>query len=322
MDTVFFLAANSGKGFYSLYDGFPERRGVFLSIIKGGPGTGKSGFMRRISAAAKQSGLDTEEIICSGDPDSLDALYIPALGRAWMDGTAPHVREPKVFAADAGYEDLGRFCAHPLGKNDAALACEINRDYKAVYAQAYSLLAAAARTADCAREAPLSCAGAEKISELIGEAGKPGFIKRRFLSAISCKGRVRLAGTLRELCRCTVMLSDEGLEHAARTAEEAGLGAIVCPQPLRPDRLDAVLLPERSLAFVSRAWESESTESIEAEPEENEFAAMRDALLDHACALLAKAKGMHDELERVYRPYMDFPSLTAYTDSVIHSLFD
>ncbi|MEI3085729.1 MAG: hypothetical protein V8S87_06850 [Oscillospiraceae bacterium] len=86
MDTVFFLAANSGRGFYSLYDGFPERRGVFLSIIKGGPGTGKSGFMRRISAAAKQSGLDTEEIICSGDPDSLDALYIPALGRAWMDG--------------------------------------------------------------------------------------------------------------------------------------------------------------------------------------------------------------------------------------------
>ena len=322
MDTVFFLAANSGKGFYSLYDGFPERRGVFLSIIKGGPGTGKSGFMRRISAAAKQSGLDTEEIICSGDPDSLDALYIPALGRAWMDGTAPHVREPKVFAADAGYEDLGRFCALPLGKNDAALAREINRDYKAVYAQAYSLLAAAARTADCAREAPLSCAGAEKISALIGEAGEPGFIKRRFLSAVSCMGRVRLAGTLRELCPHTIMLSDEGLDHAARMAVEAGLGAIICPQPLRPDRLDAVLLPERSLAFVSRAWERESTESIEAEAEENEFAALRDVLLDHACALLAKAKGMHDELERVYRPYMDFSSLTAYTDRVIHSLLD
>ena len=322
MDTVFFLAANSGKGFYSLYDGFPERRGVFLSIIKGGPGTGKSGFMRRISAAAKQAGLDTEEIICSGDPDSLDALYIPALGRAWMDGTAPHVLEPKVFAADAGYEDLGRFCASPLGKGDAALACEINRDYKAVYAQAYSLLSAAAQTADCAREAPLSCAGAEKISELIGDAGEPGFIKRRFLSAVSCKGRVRLAGMLRELCSHTVMLSDEGLEHAARLAEEAGLSAVICPQPLRPDRLDAVLLPERSLAFVSRAWERESVESIEAEAEENEFAALRDALLDHACTLLAKAKGMHDELERVYRPYMDFPSLTAYTDSVIHSLFD
>ena len=321
MDTVFFLAANSGRGFYSLYDGFPERRGVFLSIIKGGPGTGKSGFMRRISAAAKQSGLDTEEIICSGDPDSLDALYIPALGRAWMDGTAPHVREPKVFAADAGYEDLGRFCAHPLGKNDAALAREIDRDYKAVYAQAYRLLAAAAQTADCANETPLSCAGAEKISELIGEAGEPGFIKRRFLRAVSCKGRVRLAGTLRELCPRAVMLSDEGLEHAARLAEGNGLSAVVCPQPLRPDKLDAVLLPERYLAFVSRAWERESTESIEAECE-NQYAPLLDELLDAACAQLAKAKGMHDELERVYRPYMDFSALTEYTEGVISSLFD
>lgn len=321
MDTVFFLAANSGRGFYSLYDGFPELRGVFLSIIKGGPGTGKSGFMRRISAAAKQSGLDTEEIICSGDPDSLDALYIPALGRAWMDGTAPHVREPKVFAADAGYEDLGRFCAHPLGKNDAALAREIDRDYKAVYAQAYRLLAAAAQTADCANETPLSCAGAEKISELIGEAGEPGFIKRRFLRAVSCKGRVRLAGTLRELCPRAVMLSDEGLEHAARLAEGNGLSAVVCPQPLRPDKLDAVLLPERSLAFVSRAWERESTESIEAECE-NQYAPLLDELLDAACAQLAKAKGMHDELERVYRPYMDFSALTEYTEGVISSLFD
>ena len=321
MDTVFFLAANSGRGFYSLYDGFPELRGVFLSIIKGGPGTGKSGFMRRISAAAKQSGLDTEEIICSGDPDSLDALYIPALGRAWMDGTAPHVREPKVFAADAGYEDLGRFCAHPLGKNDAALAREIGRDYKAVYAQAYRLLAAAAQTTDCANETPLSCAGAEKISELIGEAGEPGFIKRRFLRAVSCKGRVRLAGTLRELCPRAVMLSDEGLEHAARLVEGNGLSAVVCPQPLRPDKLDAVLLPERYLAFVSRAWERESTESIEAECE-NQYAPLLDELLDAACAQLAKAKGMHDELERVYRPYMDFSALTEYTEGVISSLFD
>ena len=94
---------------------------------------------------------------------------------------------------------------------------------------------------------PLSCAGAEKISELIGEASEPGFIKRRFLRALSCKGRVRLAGTLRELCSRIVMLSDEGLEQTARLAEESGLSAIVCPQPLRPDKLDAVLLPGSSL---------------------------------------------------------------------------
>ena len=42
----------------------------------------------------------------------------------------------------------------------------------------------------------------------------------------------------------------------------------------------------------------------------------------HATIELDKAKGMHDELERVYRPYMDFSALTEYTDGVISSLFD
>lgn len=96
MDRVFFLAANSGRGFYSLNDSFPPE-GVFLHIIKGGPGTGKSGFLRRIRSAAEERGLDTETVLCSGDPDSLDALYIPAIAQAWVDGTAPHVREPSVF---------------------------------------------------------------------------------------------------------------------------------------------------------------------------------------------------------------------------------
>ena len=157
--------------------------------------------------------------------------------------------------------------------------------------------------------------------DIAGPVFTENMLQRRFLRAVSCKGRVRLAGTLRELCPRAVMLSDEGLEHAARTAEENGLSAIVCPQPLRPDKLDAVLLPERSLAFVSRAWERESTESIEAESE-NEYAPMLDELLGAACAQLAKAKGMHDELERVYRPYMDFAALTEYTERVISSLLD
>ena len=72
---------------------------------------------------------------------------------------------------------------------------------------------------------------------------------------------------------------------------------------------------------ICRAWGRESTESIEDEAE-NEYAPLLDELLDAACTQLDKAKGMHDELERVYRPYMDFSALTEYTDGVISSLFD
>ena len=87
----YFLGGNTPQGFYSLYlqlsvsDLF---RAVY--IIKSGPGSGKSSLMRRVGRHVQAAGLETEEVLCSGDPDSLDALIVPALGAAIVDGTAPH----------------------------------------------------------------------------------------------------------------------------------------------------------------------------------------------------------------------------------------
>ena len=86
----YFLGANTGKGFVSLYDEFckPES-GNFLYVIKGGPGCGKSSFMKKIGKAAEDAGLDVEYVICSGDPDSLDGVLIPAWHVGYADGTQP-----------------------------------------------------------------------------------------------------------------------------------------------------------------------------------------------------------------------------------------
>jgi len=91
----YFLGANSPSGFYSLYPELirPESaRAVY--ILKGGPGCGKSTLMRRVGRRMEEEGLETEYILCSGDPDSLDALLLPQLGAAIVDGTAPHVVVP------------------------------------------------------------------------------------------------------------------------------------------------------------------------------------------------------------------------------------
>ena len=45
--------------------------------------------MRKIGAWAQEAGLETEYILCSGDPDSLDAVILPTKGVAVVDGTAP-----------------------------------------------------------------------------------------------------------------------------------------------------------------------------------------------------------------------------------------
>ena len=136
MIQTYFLGANCGKGFVSLCAGFPPEEDAFLHILKGGPGTGKSGFMRRIGEAAEERGLDVHYVLCSGDPDSLDGVYIPALHQAWVDGTAPHVAEPRHFGADSDYVNLGDFVRLPMAEKDR----EEVRRLTAVYAEAYEKL--------------------------------------------------------------------------------------------------------------------------------------------------------------------------------------
>lgn len=95
MDLSYFLGANSCRGFYSLYDdmvNLPEIDRLY--IIKGGAGCGKSTFMKTIAEAANNAGLTVERILCSGDPESLDGIYLPLLRIAYLDGTAPHAAVP------------------------------------------------------------------------------------------------------------------------------------------------------------------------------------------------------------------------------------
>lgn len=91
--TRYFLGGNTASGFVSFYGQFCRGPEDFLWVIKGGPGCGKSSFMKTIGKAAENAGLDVEYVLCSGDPDSVDGVYLPALHTGYADGTAPHVLE-------------------------------------------------------------------------------------------------------------------------------------------------------------------------------------------------------------------------------------
>ena len=97
----FFLGANSEEGFSSLYEQLLGGRFDDLLILKGGAGSGKSTFMRRVGAAVERTGERVVYINCSGDPDSLDGAIFLDRRAAIVDGTAPHVLEPSYAAACA-----------------------------------------------------------------------------------------------------------------------------------------------------------------------------------------------------------------------------
>ena len=85
-----FLGANSGGGFYSLYGQLLNARFDDLLIIKGGPGCGKSSFMRTVAEKFTEKEYKVIYVNCSGDPDSLDGVLLPELRVGLVDGTAPH----------------------------------------------------------------------------------------------------------------------------------------------------------------------------------------------------------------------------------------
>ena len=335
MNISYFLGANSRSGFYSLYSGFPPGEDSFLHIIKGGPGNGKSRFMRRIAAAAESQGLDVEYVLCSGDPDSLDGVYIPALRAAWCDGTAPHVTEPRIFGASGNYVNLGSFCRLPLSVEDARRIAVLNREYKALYGKAYRYLAAAGEIRDSESGSEPGPELLVQLSRRLGRildatpraASGSAPVLRRFLTAISCKGQLCLKESVTRLCRRIVSLPDSIAPRfmvlASKEAEGRGLSSIQVPEALDPSRLSALLLPGCSLAFVPESWELPGRQALELDdielPAPVSLPEQYAPAMSKAVLLLSQAKSLHDQLEAVYKPYMDFKALDSFTHAHIRA---
>ncbi|MDR1131172.1 MAG: hypothetical protein LBL15_01990, partial [Oscillospiraceae bacterium] len=137
----YFLGGNTCRGFHSLYDGFvPLSDGCFLWILKGSPGCGKSSFMRAVGEAAEKAGLNVEYAVCSGDPASLDGVYIPELQIAYMDGTAPHTADPRMAGADSAYIDLGAFCDYAAAAGFRSELTELYEGCAAFHRKAAAML--------------------------------------------------------------------------------------------------------------------------------------------------------------------------------------
>lgn len=341
----FFLGANSEKGFYSLYDGFCADKGDYLHLIKAGPGCGKSGFMRRIGEKAEELGFDVEYILCSGDPDSLDGVYFPKLKVGYVDATAPHALEPRHFGADSDYVNLGQFCSSPPLEDVKKYMTK----YKLYYKRAYSLLRGAGELKNA--DYPEFIGNTEllritqrarnAVNRSLGKAVGSGLVKKRFIHCISCLGEVVLTDAVEVLCKQVYLLDNRfGLakHYLQAVVDEAAKrkdDIIICPSPLIPKVPEAVIFPAQQVGFISSdiystdipyrhvrldaLVPSDKYKSYKAEIKKTEK--IYGCIIESACSNLAEAKRWHDELENVYKPYIDFAALDEFTKEEIKKLF-
>ena len=85
-----FPGGNTSQGFHSFYHHIIPLDATRIFVMKGGPGVGKSTFMKTIAESLLAQGYSVEFHCCSSDNDSLDGIVIPQIGIAMIDGTAPH----------------------------------------------------------------------------------------------------------------------------------------------------------------------------------------------------------------------------------------
>ncbi len=334
----FFLGANSPRGFYSLYDQLidPTQANV-IYILKGGPGCGKSTLMHRVAQLAEEAGQAVQYIQCSGDPASLDAILLPDRGAAIVDGTAPHVVEPVLPGAVECYVNLGSCYDHTALHTLRQPIQSTTAGYKDCYQRAYRCLGAAAEISEDMRAILTTDALEEKAAkrakgilsrEIRTHGASSGQVVQRFLDAVTHLGSIRYYGTAEALCKRIYLLEDSyGLAHLLLThllsgATAAGYDVIACPSPMAPDRLAHLLIPGLSLGFLSassdlpydkRPYRKIRMDSMaETELVRRNKARLRfsrkvtGALTAEAVDSLAQAKAIHDRLEALYNPHVDF----------------
>ena len=333
--TNFFLGANSGEGFQNLFSQITDLEDTYdLMVLKGGPGVGKNTFMREIGRAMEAAGTPVEYLWCSGDPDSLDGVVLPDLRCAVVDGTSPHVVEPRYPAAVDRYVDLGRFYDLTAAKAAAGEVKTHTHAYQAAYVRAYRNLKAARQVELDAFAAVRRGFDADRARrrvegilsrELRQKGEQNGRTVRRFLGSVTWQGYVWRFDSVDALCSRVYEFADsaelagELFTQIRARAAERGWDTIACCAPEEPERIEHLLIPGLGLGFITSRPGMEYGRRpyrrvrLDAMAEQREGRArlrfqtrMAALLREEGIAALREAKASHDALEAVYNPYVDF----------------
>ncbi len=284
--THYFAGANTPRGFYSRYDQIAPADADKVFILKGGPGTGKSTFMRRIAADLVSRGYDVEYFHCSADNDGIDAIYVPAADAAVMDGTAPHVMDPQFPGAVEEIINLGQFWNEAALRSPAVKAeiIRLTRGYKLWFQRAADARRAAlawleewsAYHRECLDRARVYAAAEALIAQVLaagpadgGEGGaappaRLGRARRLFASAITYAGARTFLGSLFDgLQRRVILTGPPGTgkktiaERVADAAVARGVDLDVFHCTMYPERVDHLRLRARSTGVITSFWPHE-----------------------------------------------------------------
>ncbi len=337
----YYAAANTGSGFVSLFgEIFAPEKLSRVYILKGGPGTGKSTFMRGIAKVAKEHGFDVEYYFCSADTNSLDGVKIPALGVAVIDGTPPHAREPRYPGACEKIINLGENFDESILREKRDEIERLSRECGECYERSSHFLAAAGET-ECLRlkisERAFDFEKARKAARRILSKGKPesGEYTERYISAYGTHGEAHICNVPEDGEKTVFVSGKYGAEKLflgvlCEEAKKGGYTVLRFPDVLLCERTEGVYIKELSTRFGAVDEGREELNAMrfirgdilaENRGKLRFSEKCREALLQGALSELAKMGKTHDSLEEYYIGAMDFAASEKILKNVKAEIF-
>lgn len=345
--TTFFLGANTPGGFHSMFSElYDPNDGWRAYILKGGPGTGKSTFMKNIAGKCDEAGIEYEVIRCSSDPDSLDALRIPEKKVVLADGTAPHVLDPRFPGAVDTVLDLSAYWDREKLIENRAEIVRLTRENSTHHKKCVRYLQAAESLGRDIRRLALSTVDSDKVERYASRLasrkfgtprGTVGTESKRLLSAVTPQGVFVHRNTIEKYEDVLVLEDAYGAVAGIlvgclrRYALGAGLDVISCPCSLQIENgPEHLLVPQIGFAVVTgntaHGFTGETTvhasrfmdkSLLKGHRSRITFSARtKKELLDEAANCMQAALTVHDKLEIPYKNAMDFGAVQALMEKI------
>lgn len=348
----FFAGSNASKGLSSYFESIlkPEELNR-LYILKGGPGVGKSSFMKKFADKMKEQNYSIDYIHCASDNESLDGIIVHELKIAFVDGTAPHTIDPVIPGAADEIINLGEFLKSDQLQKHKSQIMQINQNKSFLYKSAFRYFQAASIISEEINSLYDQFIDYKKFNELCNEvinklfpvyfwSGKKGRAVNIFSEAYTANGFTSYTHTLQQDKKVWAVVGENTnytsklLEIIAEEAMKRGYDVECCHRPLAAEKLQHICIPEMNLMIIStenpihtgyeeifdihEIMDSDKLKTHISEIENNLY--MHDLLINKALDKLNGAKKQHELLEVFYINAMDFKGVNNVFENILNKL--
>lgn len=355
----YFPGGNTPKGYLSFFDqAITWNRFQRIFIIKGGPGVGKSTMMRYMASELLKKGINLEILHCTADSTSLDGVVLVDHDIAILDGTPPHMMDPKVPGCVDEIINLGLYWNEEGLKQNKDKIIGLQKSISSYYKRAYSYLTAAKTLLDDLKDIYIKAADFSanniKTEEILhtvydyaSREEKISTQRHMFASAITPEGSVNFLDILfQDVKKRFIITGYPGtgkstlLKRVLDQALVRGYDVEIYYCAIDPEKIEHLIIKDLDIGFITSIKPHEFAELREEDTiidlnvvlDYKKLESQKDAieynntvyenLYNEAIRNLTNTKKVRYDLEKLYYTNMNFKTTEEIRDQLLLKIYN